>query len=249
MGEDGPRRPAQVGAGLSSADAPRRLIYGRRQGRPLKAGARDALETVLPERALDLSTLGDLPALFPGCTRFALEVGFGGGEHLAAQASAHPDAGYIGAEPFLNGVAKLADAARELPNIRIHHGDARDVLDHLPDGALSEVFVLFPDPWPKIRHHKRRFISQANLAAMARVLSAGGRMRIASDIPDYVAWSLAEIARFNRTQGRAFFLAANHADDWRIRPADWPPTRYEAKALEAGRVPAYLAFTRAAAGS
>ncbi|BCW86966.1 tRNA (guanine-N(7)-)-methyltransferase [Alphaproteobacteria bacterium SO-S41] len=223
----------------------RRLIYGRRQGRPLRGPARDAFGTDLPRLALDLGALGDLQTLFPGATGFALEVGFGGGEHLAAQATAHPETGYIGAEPFVNGVANLAWLARDLANVRILHGDARDVLDGLPDASLDAIFVLFPDPWPKARHHKRRFISQPNLIQIARVLRPGGRLRVASDIPDYVSWTLIEIAAFNRDQGCRFAWTARAPEDWRVRPADWPGTRYEAKALEAGRAPAYLEFTRA----
>ncbi len=222
----------------------RRLIYGRRQGRPIRGPARDAFDTALPRLALNLDDLQDLQRLFPGATRFALEVGFGGGEHLAAQAAANPGTGYIGAEPFVNGVANLAYLARDLANVRIFHGDARDALDRLPDGSLDTVFVLFPDPWPKARHHKRRFISQANLAQIARVLKPGGRLRVASDIPDYVRWTLVEIAAFNRTEGRRFAWKARAPEDWRERPADWPGTRYEAKALAAGRAPAYLEFAR-----
>jgi tRNA (guanine-N7-)-methyltransferase len=244
MGKDRPGRSAEVGAGLSAAEPKRRLIYGRRQGRPLKVQARDALETVLPRLALPLDALGDPLALFPGCRQVAFEVGFGGGEHLIAQAKANPETGFIGAEPFINGVAKLADAARETPNVRIHHGDARDVLERLPDASLAAAFILFPDPWPKLRHHKRRFVNQENLAEIARVLCSGGRLRIASDIPDYVRWTLVEIARFNRTAGWSLIWKAGSKADWQQRPADWPVTRYEAKALEAGRVPAYLEFAR-----
>lgn len=222
----------------------RRLIYGRRQGRPLKSGAREALETVLPLRRLDLAALKDAAGPFPGLPRLALEIGFGGGEHLAAQAAAHRDIGFIGAEPFLNGVAKLAALAKDLPNVAIHHGDARDVLDALPDASLDAAYLLFPDPWHKLRHNKRRFVSQKNLAQLARVLKPGATFRVASDIPDYVRWTLVETALFNRTNGETFVWQARKADDWRIRPADWPPTRYEAKALAAGRVPAYLAFAR-----
>lgn len=229
------------------SDAQRRLIYGRRQGRPLKAQARDALVCVLPRLALTLQALENPSALFPQASELALEIGFGGGEHLVAQARANPQIGFIGAEPFLNGVAKLADAVRDLSNVRIHHGDARDVLDRLPDASLSRIFLLFPDPWHKLRHHKRRFVSPENLVQIARVLRPGGTFRIASDIPDYVRWSLVEIARFNRAHGRHFAWRAQAPDDWRRRPDDWPATRYEAKAIEAGRVPAYLEFERLAA--
>ncbi len=244
MGKDRSGERAEVGTGLSEP-APRRLLYGRRQGRPLNTGAREALASVLPRLALPMEALGRPLALFPGATSLALEVGFGGGEHLIAQARANPATAFIGAEPFINGVAKLSKAAADLPNVRIHHGDARDLLDALPDASLDRVFVLFPDPWPKTRHAKRRFVSEPNLVQIARVLKPGGVLRVASDIPDYIAWSLAEIARLNRRHGRRLAFAASRAADWRTRPADWPPTRYEAKALEAGRNPAYLAFLRA----
>jgi len=191
-----------------------------------------------------LGALDDPLSLFPGCRDVALEVGFGGGEHLIAQAKANPETGFIGAEPFINGVAKLADGARDVANVRIHHGDARDVLERLPDASLSAAFILFPDPWPKLRHHKRRFVNQENLTQLARTLRPGARLRIASDIPDYVRWTLVEIAQFNRTEGRAFGWAAKSKTNWEQRPADWPATRYEGKALEAGRIPAYLQFER-----
>lgn len=223
----------------------RRLIYGRRQGRPLKAGARDAFETVLPALALDIGKLAAPDGLFPGLPKLALEIGFGGGEHLAAQAAAHGDTGFIGAEPFLNGVAKLAALVKDLPNVAIHHGDARDVLDGLAAASLDTAYLLFPDPWHKLRHNKRRFISQKNLTQLARVLKPGAVFRVASDIPDYIRWTLVEIAAFNRAHGETFTWQARKPTDWRIRPADWPGTRYEAKALVAGRVPAYLEFRRA----
>lgn len=245
MGKDRSGRRIEVGGELTTgAETKRRLIYGRRQGRPLKVQARDALETVLPRLTLPLEALGDPLSLFPGCRELAFEVGFGGGEHLITQAKANPRTGFIGAEPFINGVAKLADAARDVSNVRIHHGDARDMLERLPDGSLAAAFILFPDPWPKLRHHKRRFVNQENLMQIARVLRPGARLRIASDIPDYVRWALEAIARFNRSGRRCFSWTAQSRTDWQQRPADWPPTRYEGKALEAGRVPAYLQFER-----
>ncbi len=222
----------------------RRLIYGRRQGRPLKPGQREALDTGLPALALDLTRLAEPASLFPGRPKLAFEIGFGGGEHLAAQALAHPDTGFIGAEPFLNGVAKLAALVKDLSNIAIHHGDARDVLDALPDASLDTAYLLFPDPWHKLRHNKRRFVSQKNLTQLARTLKPGAVFRVASDIPDYISWTLVEIAAFNRAHGETFTWQARKPEDWRARPADWPGTRYEAKALVAGRVPAYLEFAR-----
>ena len=183
----------------------------------------------------------DLPALFPGAKDFALEVGFGGGEHLAAQAALHPDTGFIGCEPFANGVAKLLSAvdARALRNVRVEPDDARDILERLPDEKLSTVFVLFPDPWPKLRHHKRRFIQPATLTQIARVLRKGGELRVATDHADYARWTLMQLLNDFR-----FEWSATRAADWRARPADWVATRYEQKALNVGRACIYLRFFR-----
>ncbi len=183
----------------------------------------------------------DLAALFPGAKDFQLEVGFGGGEHLAFQAAQNPGAGFIGAEPFLNGVAKLLQKveATGFSNIRIHHGDARPLIENLPAGVFSRIFVLHPDPWPKKRHRKRRMISPWFFRESARLLKAGGNLRVASDIPEYVDWTLMHAGKAGD-----FEWTAERADDWRIRPADWPRTRYEAKAISEGRAPAYLIFRR-----
>jgi tRNA (guanine-N7-)-methyltransferase len=183
----------------------------------------------------------DLPSLFPGAKDFALEVGFGGGEHLAAQAALHPDTGFIGCEPFANGVAKLLSAvdARALRNVRVEPDDARDILERLPDEKLSTVFVLFPDPWPKLRHHKRRFIQPATLTQIARVLRKGGELRVATDHADYARWTLIQLLNDFR-----FEWSATRAADWRARPADWVATRYEQKALNVGRACIYLRFFR-----
>jgi tRNA (guanine-N7-)-methyltransferase len=188
-----------------------------------------------------------------------LEVGFGGGEHLIAQALAHPRVGLIGAEPYEAGVAKLLAAIdKELSspvyvggadpglepgeteggiNIRIHEGDARDVIAALPQASLGRVFVLFPDPWPKTRHHKRRFIQMETLDALARVLKDGAELRFASDDAAYAAWTLERLGAHP-----AFAWTARRAEDWRLRPPGWPQTRYETKALH-GR-PVYLGFLR-----
>ncbi len=183
----------------------------------------------------------DLHLMFPEVQRFALEVGFGGGEHLAEQARRHPDTGFIGCEPFENGVAKLLTQvqASRLRNVRVVPDDARDILVRLPDASLSFVFVLFPDPWPKLRHHKRRFIQTRTLDQIHRLLKPGGELRIATDHTDYGQWALMHLMRDNR-----FEWAAMCADDWRVRPADWVPTRYEQKALKAGRSCIYLRFFR-----
>jgi tRNA (guanine-N7-)-methyltransferase len=183
----------------------------------------------------------DLHLMFPEAQRFALEVGFGGGEHLAEQARRHPDTGFIGCEPFENGVAKLLTQvqASGLRNVRVVPDDARDILVRLPDASLSFVFVLFPDPWPKLRHHKRRFIQTRTLDQIHRLLKPGGELRIATDHTDYGQWALMHLMRDNR-----FEWAATRAADWRVRPDDWVPTRYEQKALKAGRSCIYLRFFR-----
>lgn len=223
----------------------RRILYGRRQGHALTAGAQFLLGDALSRFGLDLGVLQAPEQIFPRATGLALEVGFGGAEHLIALASARPDWGFIGCEPFVNGVAKAARAIAlsGLTNVRLHPDDARDVLERLPAASLDLVCVLFPDPWPKTRHHKRRFIQQDTLREIARLLKPGGRFRVASDIADYVRWTLIEIARFNRPTA-SFTWTAKSADDWRVRPAGWPPTRYEAKAIAAGRKPAFLEFRR-----
>jgi tRNA (guanine-N7-)-methyltransferase len=170
-----------------------------------------------------------------------LEIGFGGGEHLVAQAASHPRIGFIGIEPFVNGMAKALAALAESPltNIRLHHGEAADVLAWLPDGALARVDLIYPDPWPKRRHWKRRFVQDDSVAALARILAAGGEFRFVTDMPDYAAWTLVRLLRSD-----AFSWTAERADDWR-RP--WPGfsgTRYEAKAKREGRTPCYLIFRR-----
>ena len=183
----------------------------------------------------------DLHLMFPEAQRFALEVGFGGGEHLAEQARRHPDTGFIGCEPFENGVAKLLTQvqASGLRNVRVVPDDARGILVRLPDASLSFVFVLFPDPWPKLRHHKRRFIQTRTLDQIHRLLKPGGELRIATDHTDYGQWALMHLMRDNR-----FEWAATRAADWRVRPDDWVATRYEQKALKAGRSCIYLRFFR-----
>jgi tRNA (guanine-N7-)-methyltransferase len=170
-----------------------------------------------------------------------LEIGFGGGEHLAHEALAHPDVDFIGCEPFENGVAKLMALVEEhaIGNVRVHCGDARDVIDALPDGSLDRVAILYPDPWPKLRHRKRRFVSDATLRAIARVLSPGAELRFATDIDDYAGWTLARVLRSDD-----FEWKAKRAEDWLTPWAGWPGTRYEAKAIREGRRPVYLTFIR-----
>lgn len=168
-----------------------------------------------------------------------LEVGFGGGEHLLWQVEAHPDIGMIGAEPYISGTAKLLsklDPAR-LPNIRIYEDDARDIIEALPDVSIGRFFVLFPDPWPKTRHHKRRFLQMETLNAIARILRPGAELRFASDDAGYLTYALERLMAH-----KAFVWTAMAASDWLQRPADWPATRYEAKKLHGP--PAFLRFVR-----
>lgn len=218
-------------------------LYGRRQDKPLKPRQMRLMEDLLPRISMpDLETgVIDLPALFPQAEEIWLEVGFGGGEHLAWQAARNPNVGVIGAEPFVNGVGKLLGAVddEKLENVRIHFGDARPLIEALPDASLSRLFVLHPDPWPKKRHFKRRMISPWFFAEAARLLKPGGELRVASDIPDYIRWTL-----MHAQNAPCFEWTAARASDWKVRPDDWPQTRYEAKARREGRPPAYLIFRR-----
>ena len=182
----------------------------------------------------------DPAGLFPREMRaFWLEIGFGAGEHLAWQGARHPDIGLIGCEPFVNGVSSLLKRIDEggLDNIRIHPDDARPLIESLPEASIARCFLLFPDPWPKARHHRRRFVRLETLDSLARILTDGAEFRIASDDSGLVDWMLYQLRRHP-----AFRWSATRAQDWRTRPEDWPPTRYEAKALH-GR-PVYLTFRR-----
>ncbi len=214
-------------------------LYGRQHGPRLSARQQRLVDELLPRMRLQsvLDDGRDLPlsGLFDGnITRFHLEIGFGGGEHLIWQAIKAPEIGFIGCEPFVNGVAKLLSAIEEfnLKNIRIHDNDARDLLDWLPPGGLEKVYILFPDPWPKKRHHKRRIINQNTLNQLARVMKPGAHLCFASDIPDYVSWTK------NHINDNSFFVPLD------CEPAERPQTRYEKKAVAAGRTPVYLTFVR-----
>ncbi len=223
-----------------------RRFYGRRKGRPLRKGQQSQIDTLLPRLAIALPESGKLDprALFPRAPReIWLEIGFGGGEHLAEQARANPQAGIIGCEVFLNGIATLLTQieAQDLANVRVYPEDARDLLDALPERSLDRVFLLFPDPWPKRRHAARRFIQTERLDQLARLMKPGAEFRVGSDDPGYITWALAHL-----TAHPAFGWTARQPSDWRARPADWPPTRYEAKALREGRKPAYFRFVRRA---
>ncbi len=212
----------------------------------MRSGRRALVDRLLPQLSLNLSDREEAsthPADFFDDTYrdYWLEVGFGGGEHLLAQAEAHPDIGFIGCEPFDEGVGKLLAGVERagLRNVRIHAGDARHVMAVLADGSLGRMFLLFPDPWPKKRHHKRRFVNPANIALAARLLRSGAIWRMATDIDDYASWMLQRMCA-----AEAFEWTARTAADWRHRSEDWPATRYEQKALEQGRHATYLSFRR-----
>ena len=201
-------------------------------------------DTLLPRIALDLAkpAPADLRALFDKpLDAVRLEIGFGGAEHLIVQAQAHPQSGFIGTDAFINGVAKalVAIDAHKLSNIRLYFGDASELLDWLPGAALTRIDLLYPDPWPKRRHWKRRFIQDDSLKRLARILKSGGELRFATDIADYAAYALARVLR-----SPDFVWTAERADDWRKPWADFSGTRYEAKAKREGRAPAYFIFRR-----
>jgi tRNA (guanine-N7-)-methyltransferase len=219
-------------------------FFGRRKGHPLRARQAGLMQSLLPRLAIDLSypAPARLETLFTHrADAVRLEIGFGGGEHLAAQALAHPAIGFIGCEPFVNGMAKMLAAIEDqrIANVRLHFGDAIELLDWLPGRSLACVDILYPDPWPKRRHWKRRIIQDQSIATLARVLHSGGVVRFATDISDYAAWTL---ERFLRAPG--FVWTAERADDWRTPWAGYVATRYEAKAKREGRVANYFVFRR-----
>lgn len=227
--------------------APWRNFYGRFKGK----GLRDSQQKYLDEdlTALSPGAVGweenpdrsalDLAEMFPGKDVW-LEVGFGGGEHMVHQAASNRDVGIIGCEPYINGVAMLLGKIRdaEVDNVKVHPGDARDMMDVLPAQSISKAFLLYPDPWPKKRHHRRRFVTQEHLQPLAEVLKSGAIFRVATDIPDYVRQTLQEVPK------AGFEWLAEGPTDWREPWEDWISTRYEQKALREGRTPHYLTFRR-----
>ncbi len=227
---------------------PHRNFYGRLKGKALRESQKVYLDEDLAR--LSPGAIGwdenpdrvplDLKALF-GRRPVWLEVGFGGGEHMVHQAAQNPDVGIIGCEPYINGVAMLLGKIREagVDNVAVHPGDVRDMFDVLPDGSIDRAFLLYPDPWPKARHHRRRFVTPEHLEPLARVLKKGAIFRVATDIPDYVRQTMDQIMARDD-----FEWLAEGPDDWRKPWSDWISTRYEKKALREGRVPHYMTFRR-----
>ena len=218
-----------------------RRLYGRRQGHALRAAQAELVERLLPRVSIPTSGALNAARLFGDDRPLWLEIGFGSGEHMAAQALANTDIGLIGAEPFLNGVVgALSHVERgDLRNVRLHMGDALDVLERLPDASLQRAFLLHPDPWPKARHAKRRFVNPGPLDVLAAKLAPGAELRIGTDHPIYLRWTLMQMS------SRSDFLwKARTPADWQTRPQDWPQTRYEAKARRDGHEVWYIRYVR-----
>ena len=240
----GPDDPEETGAPDGRRGAGRKL-FGRRKGKRLKPAQERALAEVLPRLAIPGAAPAGDPArapvdpaaLFGDSRPVWLEIGFGSGEHLARLAAAHPEIGFLGAEPFVNGVAALLGRieAAGLGNVRIHPGDARDLIEVLPEARLARVYLLYPDPWPKTRHRERRFASRETLAALGRVMAPGAELRLATDIEEYVGHAVREAAA-------AGFAVEGGPQDWTAPWPGWAPTRFEARALREGRPPRYLVF-------
>lgn len=219
-------------------------FFGRRKGHKLRLHQADLIESLLPRLAIDIAKPGppDLAGLFdPPADEVRLEIGFGGGEHLIAEARAFPRTGFIGCEPYVNGMAKILTQieALNIGNIRLFAGDAAELLAWAPPRALARIDLIHPDPWPKRRHWKRRFVQDATVAAMARVLKSEGEFRFVSDIDDYGAWTLRHVLR-----SPDFRWTAERASDWRLPWVDYTMTRYGMKAEREGRRAAYLRFRK-----
>jgi tRNA (guanine-N7-)-methyltransferase len=219
-------------------------FFGRRKGHKLRIHQADLIENLLPHLSLDISGPGPahLATLFdPTAESVRLEIGFGGGEHLIAEARAFPGIGFIGCEPYVNGMAKILSAieAHNIGNIKLFAGDAAELLAWAPAHSLDRIDLIHPDPWPKRRHWKRRFVQDLTVAAMARVLKPSGEFRFVCDIDDYVAWTLAHLMRSSD-----FIWMAERADDWRQPWPDYTITRYGRKAMREGRRAVYLRFRR-----
>ncbi|UZE49371.1 tRNA (guanine(46)-N(7))-methyltransferase TrmB [Rhodopseudomonas sp. P2A-2r] len=237
---------ASDGAPAFGHDAGQGSFFGRRKGHKLRSHQADLIAGLLPRLALDIAGAppAELRSLFASeVDDVRLEIGFGGGEHLVAEALAHPRTGFIGCEPYVNGMAKILSQieAHDVRNIRLVAGDAAELLAWAPPQSVVRIDLIHPDPWPKKRHWKRRFVQDATLAAMARVLRASGEFRFVHDIPDYVAWTLWHLSR-----APDFIWTAERADDWRLPWPNYTMTRYGRKATREGRKAAYLIFKRTA---
>jgi tRNA (guanine-N7-)-methyltransferase len=229
---------------METAQHRKGAFFGRRKGHALKPQQAALFDTLLPRLALDLDAPAptDLATLFPNFVEAVrVEIGFGGAEHMIAEAERSPRTGFIGSDPFVNAMAKALAGidARGLANIRLHFGDAIFLIDWLPAGSIARLDLIYPDPWPKRRHWKRRFVQDATLAEIARILRSGGEFRFVTDWPDYAAWTLEHL-----TRAQDFEWTAERADDWRQPWPGFTGTRYEAKAKREGRVPCYLIFRR-----
>ena len=218
-----------------------RRLYGRRQGHKLRQGQAALVEELLPDVSVPEDGPLDAVRLFGDPRPLQLEIGFGAGEHLAGQASANPDTGFIGCEPFLNGVVGALGHIRDgnLANVRLHMGDALTVLERLPDTSLERVYLLHPDPWRKARHAKRRMINNGPLDLIHAKLQPGGEFRLGTDDPTYCRWSMMIM-----NARRDFTWQADSAADFLTRPEDWPETRYERKARRQGREVWYFRYLR-----
>ena len=219
-------------------------FFGRRKGHKLRPHQADLIENLLPHLSLDITVAAPsaIAELFdPAPRAVRLEIGFGGGEHLVAEARKFPDTVFIGCEPYVNGMAKILAQieANNIGNIRLLAGDAAELLSWLPAQSLARIDLIHPDPWPKRRHWKRRFVQDATIAAMARVITPGGEFRFVSDIDDYCAWTLWHLLR-----SADFHWMAERADDWRLPWDGYTMTRYGRKAEREGRVANYLRFER-----
>jgi tRNA (guanine-N7-)-methyltransferase len=219
-------------------------FFGRRKGHKLRIHQADLIAHLLPQLALDIGSPApaDLSELFDdGIETIRLEIGFGGGEHLIAEAQAFPDIGFIGCEPYVNGMAKILTQieAVNIRNVRLYAGDAAELVAWAPPQSMARIDLIHPDPWPKRRHWKRRFVQDATVAAMARILKPQGEFRFVSDIDDYCAWTLAHLLR-----SPDFFWLAERAADWHLPWAGYTMTRYGRKAEREGRKAAYLRFRR-----
>ncbi|MFA5969568.1 MAG: tRNA (guanosine(46)-N7)-methyltransferase TrmB [Sphingomonas sp.] len=218
-----------------------RRLYGRRAGHKLRVGQAALIEDMLPRVDVPATGALDATTLFGDDRPLEFEIGFGGGEHLSGQATARPGTGFIGCEPFLNGVVSALNHVRDggLTNVRVHMGDALQVMERLPDATLERVYLLHPDPWPKARHAKRRMVNNGPLDLIAAKLKPGGEFRLGTDDPTYCRWSMMVM-----NQRRDFDWLAKTAADFLTRPDDWPQTRYEAKARRQGHEVWYMKFSR-----